>query len=64
MRPAAHGRFETLALDPTDHELIDPETLHIRIARYVAVRRERGEQMKVIVPARPLCVRPGCMALW
>ena len=51
MRPAAHGRFETLALDPTDHELIDPETLHIRIARYVAVRRERGEQMKVIVPA-------------
>jgi hypothetical protein len=26
------------------------DTLHTRIARYVAVRRERGEQMKAIVP--------------
>jgi hypothetical protein len=43
--------WKRLALDPTDHELLDPETLHTRIARYVAVRRERGEQMKVIVPA-------------
>jgi hypothetical protein len=40
------------ALDPSDHGLLDQskDTLHTRIARYVGVRRERGEQMKVIVP--------------
>ena len=41
------------ALHQTDHGLLDEqcmETLHTRIARYVAVRRERGEQMKAIVP--------------
>jgi hypothetical protein len=39
------------ALDQSDHGLLDQskDTLHTRIARYVAVRRERGEQMKAIV---------------
>ena len=40
------------ALKLSDHGLLDhsKDTLHTRIARYVAVRRERGEQMKAIVP--------------
>ena len=53
--------WKRLALDPTDHELLDPETLHTRIARYVAVRRERGEQMKVIVPAAAIQRSPDSM---
>ena len=43
--------WKRLALAPADHGLLDRETLYTRIVRYVAVRRERGEQMKVIVPA-------------
>jgi hypothetical protein len=40
------------ALELSDHGLLDhsKDTLHTRTARYVAVRRERGEQMKAIVP--------------
>ena len=40
------------ALKLSDHGLLDPskDTLHTRIARYVGVRRERGEQMKAIIP--------------
>ncbi len=40
-----------LVLDVAIATAAGTETLHTRIARYVAVRRERGEQMKVIVPA-------------
>jgi hypothetical protein len=43
--------WKRLALDPADHGLLERKTLHTRIAKYVAVRREKGEQMKSIVPA-------------
>jgi hypothetical protein len=44
--------WKRLALDPADHRLLDrknKEVLYSRIAKYVAVRRNRGEQMKTIV---------------
>ena len=44
--------WKRLALHPSDHGLLDDKaTLWARIERYVTVRRERGELMKVIVPA-------------
>ena len=59
--------WKRLALDPTDHRLLDDknkEMLYSRIAKYVAVRRNRGEQMKAIVPAAAKHYRVKQRTVW
>jgi hypothetical protein len=59
--------WKRLALDPADHCLLDrknKEVLYSRIAKYVAVRRNRGEQMKAIVPAAAKHYRVKQRTVW